>query len=159
MTSQPANQTDNPTAVAGVLAGLTQRPFDYLIRRGHWKAALFSSVFRSAIFFAANFSAGWEAAYGAAWAEFLYRAVAAGFYGSLTQAFRQARPVWLATLTAVLLLPAMQHLIELALHWLRGTPNLRASILASVAFTICSTLFNLHSMRRGVLVVGGTPYL
>ncbi len=51
--------------------------------------------------------------------------------------------------------PAFSHTIEFALHWLRGTPNLKVSILASFAFTIISTAFNLHAMRRGVLVVGG----
>jgi hypothetical protein len=147
-------ETENSTTVAGVLSDLTRRPYEYLVRRWHWKAALFSSIIRSSIFFCTNLSEGWTEASGAAGAEFLYRLVAAGCYGSLTQAFRQARPVWLATLTAVLLLPALQHCVEFGLHWLRGTPNLRTSMLASICFTIYSTLFNLYSMRRGTLVVG-----
>ncbi|MEI9814761.1 MAG: hypothetical protein WDO18_19945 [Acidobacteriota bacterium] len=68
-----------------------------------------------------------------------------GFYGALTQAFRKV----------MFGVPAFSHTIEFALHWLRGTPNLKVSILASFAFTIISTAFNLHAMRRGVLVVGG----
>jgi hypothetical protein len=37
---------------------------------------------------------------------------------------------------------------------LRGTPNLRTSLIASVSFTVLSTLFNLYAMRRGALLVG-----
>lgn len=147
-------QTDSHTSVAGVLRDLRDRPYEYLIRRWHWKASLFSSLIRGSIFFAANASAGFAAASGAAQAEFLYRLIASGFYGSLTQAFRRAHPAWLANLTAVILLPILQHSVELTIHWLRGTPNLNASMGSSILFTIFSTLFNLYSMRRGSLVVG-----
>jgi len=143
-----------PTTVGGVLSDLFRRPYEYLIRRWHWKASLFSSIIRCSIFFGVNISAGLDAASGAAVAEFVYRLAAAGFYGSLTQAFRAAKPEWLASLTAMLLLPFVQHSIEYGIHWMRGTPNLRASIGASVLFTVYSTLFNLYSMRRGSLVVG-----
>jgi hypothetical protein len=145
---------ESPATVGGVLQDVIRRPYEHLIRGWHWKASLFSSVIRGAIFFATNYSAGLEAATGAAGAEFLYRLGASGFYGSLTQAFRRAQPVWLANLTAAILLPVLQHSIELGIHWLRGTPNLRVSIGASVLFTVYSTLFNLYSMRRGALVVG-----
>lgn len=144
----------SPSTVGGVLDDLARRPHEYLIRRWHWKASLFSSIIRGSIFFATNVTAGLEAAYAAAGTEFAYRIVAAGCYGSLTQAFRHARPVWLANLTAVLLLPAFQHLLEFGIHLLRGTPNLKASMIASILFTVYSTLFNLYSMRRGTLVVG-----
>jgi hypothetical protein len=40
------------------------------------------------------------------------------------------------------------------MHWLRHTPELKASIIASVTFTAISSAFNLYAMRRGVLVVG-----
>lgn len=140
--------------VSDFLRDLVTRPREYLLRRWHWKAALCSACIRFAIFFAANASAGWKAAWGAALAEFLYRLAASGCYGSITQAFRQAQPFWLANLTAAVLVPLFQHLFEFLIHWLRGTPNLKASILISAAFTIFSTLFNLYSMRRGSLVVG-----
>jgi hypothetical protein len=51
-------------------------------------------------------------------------------------------------------IPVVSHSIEFAVHWLRGTPHLRSSVLASVCFTIVSTLFNLHAMREGVLLAG-----
>ena len=56
----------------------------------------------------------------------------------------------------LVLLPVVSHSLELVVHWWRGTPELTASIVASVAFTAVSTAFNLFAMRRGVLVVGAT---
>ena len=39
--------------------------------------------------------------------EFCYRAITAGFYGALTQAFRKVEPLWQGTLAAlaVILMP------------------------------------------------------
>ena len=70
------------------------------------------------------------------------------------QNFRRAEPRWQASIAAGVGIPIFSHAIEFAIHSLRGTPNLRANILASVCFTVISTLFNLHAMREGVLVVG-----
>jgi hypothetical protein len=139
---------------ASVLRNLIRNPVPLLIRRWNWKSALFSSTMRAAVFFVANLSSGIEAATGALTAEFLYRALTAGFYGALTQAFRTAEPRWAATAVVIVGVPGVSHLIEFAVHWMRGTPNLRTSILASLCFTMFSTLFNLHAMRRGVLIVG-----
>lgn len=87
-------------------------------------------------------------------AEFAYRAVFAGFYGSLTQAFRRAEPAWKASLAAMILLPAISHALEFLVHFLRGTPNLSVSMGSSILFTAISTAFNLYAMRRGALIVG-----
>jgi hypothetical protein len=124
------------------------------VKQWNWKSALFSSSIRATIFFFANLTAGLAAAGGAMAAEFAYRAVFAGFYGSLTQAFRRAQPAWKANLVAMVILPAVSHALEFAVHALRGTPNLKVSIVSSVCFTAISTLFNLYAMRRGALVVG-----
>ncbi len=137
-----------------VLADLVRDPVPALIHKWNWKSAIFSSLCRGAVFFFVNLSSGMAAATGALIAEFLYRAVSAGFYGSLTQAFRKSEPRWAARVGALLVIPGISHTIEFFLHWLRGTPNLRVSIAASLIFTFISTLFNLHAMRRGVLVVG-----
>lgn len=83
-------------------------------------------------------------------AEFAYRASTAGFSGALIQAFRAAEPRW----AAIALIPLSSYIAGALLHWLRGTPNLRASIGASLAFTVVASLFNLHAMRRGVMLVG-----
>jgi hypothetical protein len=125
-----------------------------LARRWHWKAAILSAASRGLLFFVVNLGAGLDAAGSAMLAEFTLRAVTAGFYGALTQTFASLQPAWAATLAASLLLPVTAHSVEFALHYVRGTPALAASIGASAAFTVISTQFNLYAMRRGVLIVG-----
>jgi len=144
---------DAPT-VADCAADLFRDPQGVLIARWNWKSAIFSSLMRGGVFFTVTASAGLSAALGAMYTEFAYRSVTAGFYGALTQNFRRAEPRWQASLAAGLGIPVFSHAIEFAIHSWRGTPNLRANILASVCFTVLSTLFNLHAMRAGVLVVG-----
>ncbi len=140
--------------VWAVLRELTNEPGRLLLRRWNWKAALFSSTLRAVLFLFTNLTAGWHAAVGAMTAEFLYRAVTAGFYGAITQAFRRAEPAWAAALSIIALVPASSHALELTVHLLRGTPRIITSLIASVCFTIVSTLFNWYAMRRGALVVG-----
>lgn len=135
-------------------ADLFRDPQGVLIARWNWKSAIFSSLMRGGIFFTATASAGLSAALGAMYTEFAYRSITAGFYGAVTQNFRKAEPRWQANLAAGAGVPIVSHVIELAIHMLRGTPNLRTNVLASVCFTVVSTLFNLHAMRQGVLVVG-----
>ncbi len=123
-----------------------------LARSWNWKSALFSSGCRGPIFFFANIRSGAHAAAGAMLAEFAYRCVTAGFYGGITQAVSQAHPRKAAAATAGIVI--LSHAVEFTVHWLRGTPNLRISIVASACFTVVSTWFNLHAMRRGVLITG-----
>jgi len=137
-----------------VLRKLVTDPYEMFIRRWNWKSSFFSSIFRALVFFFANLTAGLAAASGAMLAEFIYRAISAGFYGSLTQAFRKAQPAWAASLTALLVVPLVSHSIELAIHLLRHTPKMKTSIISSVIFTLISTLFNVYAMQRGVLVCG-----
>lgn len=140
--------------VGRVLRELCTNPYQYLIAQWNWKSAVFSSTCRAAMFFCTNLTAGWRAATGAMLAEFVYRALTAGFYGALTQAFRRAEPAWAAMLAAMVLLPFVSHSIELLIHLLRGTPNLVTSIAVSACWTAVSTSFNVYAMRRGALVVG-----
>jgi hypothetical protein len=130
------------------------RPFGWFVRIWNWKSALLSSVFRAAIFFFANWKARSGAAFAAMLAEFLYRSLTAGFYGAITQKLRRLDPPWHGALAASVLLPALGHSLEWLIHKLRGTPNLRASITASVIFTVVSSLFHLYAMRRGQFIVG-----
>jgi hypothetical protein len=140
--------------VAEALLLVVRDPIDRLIRNWNWKSAVTSSLLRATIFFFANLAAGPKAAAGALLTELVLRALTSGFYGSLTEALREAEPGWLAGLTAAVLMPVANHSLELLVHWLRGTPKLANSILASVCFTAVSTLFNLYAMRRGALIVG-----
>ena len=113
-------------------------------------------MYRGGLFFATNLGAGLHAAFGAMAVEFGYRGITAGFYGGITQSVAKLDRRRAATATAGIVLAS--HGIELTVHSLRHTPNLRVSIGASILFTILSTLFNLHAMRRGVLLTGsGAP--
>lgn len=140
--------------VRDVIAGIFCHPLERVGRNWNWKSAVLSSLVRSQIFFLANLQAGVHAALGAMAAELAFRAVLSGYCGSLTEAFRRARPSWAATLSVMVLLPIANHALELLLHWARGTPNLKASMIASVSFTAVSSAFNLFAMREGTLIVG-----
>jgi hypothetical protein len=133
---------------------LLRQPVKYLLHRWNWKSALLSSVLRASLFFSTNLAAGLPAAIAAMKTELVFRGITSGFYGALTEAFREAEPPWEAALTVMFLLPAANHSIELLVHWMRGTQKLFPSILASVLLTAFSTLFNFYVMRRGVLIVG-----
>jgi hypothetical protein len=136
-------------------ADMARRPYEYLVRRWNWKAAVTSATIRGGIFFATNLGAGRDAALGAMVTEFGYRTLLSGSIGSVIQALRACEPAWAAALTASVVLPIISHLVEFTVHFLRGTPRIKTSIGVSVGFTVISALFNLYAMRRGVLVVGG----
>jgi len=140
--------------LGGAVRELIANPRRVLIDKWNWKAAILSATLRAALFLCANLTAGWRAATGAMLAEFLYAAALAGFYGAIAQAFSEADPPWAAALTAAVLVPAAPHALEFSVHLLRGTPNIKTSMIASVGFTIISSLFNLYAMRHGALVVG-----
>jgi len=129
-------------------------PRRVLLGNWNWKTAIFGATFRATAFLCANLTSGWRAATSAMLAEFLCGAALSGFYGALTQAFSEAEPLWVVALCFGMLFPAVPHTIELAVHLLRATPHVRASFIASVVFTILSSLFTLYAMRRGALVVG-----
>jgi hypothetical protein len=140
--------------VAAALKRLYSDPWLLLIRGWNWKSALLSSLLRSSVFFGVNLGAGWRKALGAMLAEFVFRALTSGWCGSITQSFRRVVPMWKAVATLVPALLVGQHSLELLVHWLRGTPRLAASIGASIAFTLISTMVNLALMRHGAFTVG-----
>jgi hypothetical protein len=118
----------------------------------NWKSALASSLCRAAIFFAINLSAGMDAAVAAMQVEFASRAVASGFYGSLTQYF--ARHHGARGVAATLIVPGLAHLVEFGVHRWAATPVLGWSVVGSVAFSMLTTRFTLFAMRQGVFTVG-----
>ncbi len=72
----------------------------------------------------------------------------------------EADPAWAAGLTVMFLVPLISHSLEFLVHFLRGTPNLLASIIASASFTAISTLVNWYAIRHGRFTVGeGQPSL
>ena len=145
--------TDGPS-VGCVLRSVCRHPVQYFVVRWNWKSAILSSLVRSTLFFFANIGAGLPAARSAFLTELVFRSTTAGFYGALTQAFRDVRPVWRGTVAGMIVLPVTTHLLEFIVHFLRGTERLNESIALSVAFTALSTSFNLYAMRQGALTVG-----
>lgn len=120
----------------------------------NWKSAVLSAIGRSTVFFGINSGAGFDAALTAMQVEFVYRIIASGFYGALTQHFASQRRSPAAGWTALVLLPALSHATEWIVHAWAGTPVLGWSIAGSVAFSGITTRFHLVAMRRGVLTVG-----
>lgn len=143
----------SPATLSEALGRLLRDPYGALLLHWNWKSALFSSLCRSVIFFVATLHAGMHAATSAMPTEFLYRGLTAGFHGAITQAFSVVSTPR-AILTVTVAVPALSHAIEFAVHRLRGTPGLRFSMLASILFTVITTLFNLYAMRHGLLRVG-----
>jgi hypothetical protein len=75
-----------------VVARLLQHPRALLVCRWNYKSAVMSALCRGPIFFAANLSAGPDAALAAMCTEFVFRFATSGFYGAITQAFRASEP-------------------------------------------------------------------
>jgi hypothetical protein len=153
----PAASSSSATThvtVRDVFLGLFREPAQRLLWRWNWKSAVLSSLLRATLFFATNLTAGLPAAFAAMRTELVFRAITSGFYGALTENFREVEPPWAAAITVMILLPIANHSLEFVVHWLRGTRNLASSIVASVILTAFSTVFNLFVMRRGALIVG-----
>lgn len=147
--------TDRPLSVRAALIEPLWRPALWL-DEWNWKAALGSAVMRALIFFAVNLTSHIGAALAALQTEFLYRIVASGFYGGLTERLARAAPARRATWVALIVLPALAHIVEFAVHRAAGTVVLGPSIVGSVLFSVVSTRFNLFAMRQGAFIVGAT---
>lgn len=151
---QSANQESHSFTVGDAALSLIRHPIQTLVRRWNWKSAVLSALTRGTLFFFANLGAGVSAAIGAMSIEAAFYITVAGFYGSATEAFRKARPAWLATAVMMIVMPSLNHSLEFALHWASGTQKLTTSIIASVVFSMLSAVFNLFAMQRGAFIVG-----
>lgn len=151
---QSVNQESHSFTVGEAALNLLRHPIRTLVRRWNWKSAVLSALTRGALFFFANLGAGMSAAIGAMSIEAAFYITVAGFYGSATEAFRKARPAWLATTVMMIVMPTLNHSLEFALHWSNGTKKLTASMFASIALSVLSAVFNLFAMQRGAFIVG-----
>lgn len=145
--------TAHPT-LPEALRTIFKHPAQVLLRRWNWKAAILSTALRGSVFFAVNLAASRDAAIAALATELWYRGFLAGFNAAAVQAIEDVRPARHATTFVALALPTANHLVEFAVHWVRGTQKLGASILVSVCVTAVALSFTLFTMRRGVLRVG-----
>ena len=110
---------------------------------------------RGPIFLVAAIRHGWEAVLGALFAESVFCAASAGFYGAIVQSLKDAQPQWLTGVLLAVIIPLVFQGLEYVLHWYRGTPHLRVAEIVSVVVSGLSALFNWYAMRRGALLVGG----
>lgn len=113
-----------------------------------------SAVYRAPIFFLTSFKAGWRLALSAMFAETAFRVVTSGFYGAITQAIRRLQPAWLAITIILVLAPAAVQLLELGVHLVSHTPNLKTGVLISTTMTAVASLFNWYAMRKGAMLTG-----
>ncbi|MGB7760773.1 MAG: hypothetical protein WBL61_13150 [Bryobacteraceae bacterium] len=146
------SQPDDMTmwqAAAAVIA----RPWKTFVVDWNWKAALLSALFRGILFLIVAVPRG-PGAMRLVWIELAFRILVGGFWGSLQQAFRGARPAWLAGLLVAVLLPATAHALEyLALQAGHAT-HIGAGMVVSIAVSVGSLLLNWFLMRKGVLITG-----
>jgi hypothetical protein len=150
----PAPSPPEPSDRVGAVAlYVLAHPWEVFVERWNWKAAMLSALFRG-IAFALPMSglAGGDAMRGLC-IEMGFRIAIGGFWGSLLQAFRGARPAWLAGLSVAIALPAA-HCLEFAALRAGHATHIKTGMIVSVVISIGSLLLNLGLMRRGLLVTG-----
>jgi len=130
-----------------------RHPWRIFVLDWNWKAALLSALFRAVLYGCAAVPRGPGAMRGV-WIELGFRVLVGGFWGSLLQAYRGARPVWLAGLFAVLVLPGGAHTLEYLALKAGGATHIGAGMFMSILVSIGSLLINFLLMRRGLLVTG-----
>jgi hypothetical protein len=134
-------------------AALAANPWKTFVADWNWKAALLSALFRGLLFLAVAVPRG-PGALRLVWIELAFRILVGGFWGSLLQAFRGARPAWLAGLLAAVALPAAAHALEyLALQAGHAT-HIAAGMVVSIAVSVGSLLLNWFLMCQGILITG-----
>lgn len=140
--------------LGAALASVLRQPFSTLVEAFNWKTAAISAILRAILFFCANLRAGQQLALRATLVEAAYAVCAMGVFGALTQRIRNARPAWMTGLTIWLGIPATMLTVQYFVHRSFGTPELRASMIASFCFAALGTGFNWFAMRRGAMIVG-----
>ncbi len=113
-------------------------------------------MLRAILFFFTNLRAGHHLALKATLVEGTYAIIAMGVFGGATERIRYARPAWLTGLIVWICIPALLLFVQYHVHHFFGTPQLRASMIASFCFAALGTGFNWFAMRRGNLLVGET---
>ncbi len=147
------------TGVFEVLKYLLRHPFDTLIVRWNWKAAVLSAMLRAPIFFFTYLfkKDGLKLAIGAAFAQSIFRFIFGGVNGAIIQSFSKVEPPWHAVLTIPIFLAAFSHLVEYGVQTLydnqTGVNGKGKAIAISILVSAISAVFNLFAMRRGALLV------
>lgn len=136
--------------VAEAAYRVVAHPWQTFVRDWNWKAALLSALFRVVLYAGATLRG--PGAMRGLWIELLFRLAVGGFFGSLLQAFRAARPAWLAGLSIALLLPGAAHSLEFMALTAGHATHIKAGMIMSIAVSAVSLIFNWLLMRKGLLV-------
>jgi hypothetical protein len=150
-TPAPSESSDSVALVA--LYVLTH-PWEVFVERWNWKAALLSAFFRGLAFALPVARLVGQDAWSSLGIELAFRIVIGGFWGSLLQAFRRARPAWLAGLWVAAVLPAAAHFLEFTALRAGRVTHIKTAMVVSIIISIGSLLINWGLMRRGLLVTG-----
>jgi hypothetical protein len=140
-------------AVWRIAGRVAMNPWKTFVVDWNWKAALLSAAFRALAFAIVAVPHG-SGAFRAVWIGLLFRILIGGFWGSLLQAFRNARPAWLAGLVAAVLLPGFAHVLEFLALKAGHATHVITAVVTSVVVSIGSLLINWYLMRRGMLITG-----
>lgn len=150
---QAALHRPDGTTVWQATVAVVANPWRTFVVDWNWKAALLGTLFRGALFFAVALPRG-HGALRLVWIELIFRIFVGGFWGSLLQAFRGARPAWLSALLAAVLLPAGAHAIEYLALQAGHAAHVAAGMVVSIAVSVGSPLLNWSLMREGMLITG-----
>jgi hypothetical protein len=143
--------------VGAAAAYVLAHPWQIFITDWNWKAALFSAIFRVAVWpttKAAGIRLTSPGALKGLLIEIAYRLAIGGFWGSLLQAFAGARPAWLGGLSMVVLLPGCAHGLEYLVLRMSGASHPGAITFVSIVFSVASLFVNWGLMRNGILLTG-----
>ncbi|HVN03466.1 MAG TPA: hypothetical protein VMT86_03550 [Bryobacteraceae bacterium] len=141
-----------PESIGDAAYRVIANPWKTFVLDWNWKAAVLSAGFR-AIFFSAATLRGPGAMRGI-WIELIFRLAIGGFWGSLLQAFRRARPAWLAGLCGAIILTGGAHALEFLALKAGHATHITSGMIVSIGVSIVSLLFNWLLMRNGLMVTG-----
>jgi len=147
----PAHMLE-PESIGAAAHRVIAHPWRTFIRDWNWKAALLSALFRVLLFSVVTLRG--PGAMRGVWIELLFRLAIGGFWGSLLQAFRAARPAWLAGLSVAIILPGAAHTLEFLALKAGHATHITAGMLVSIAVSAASLLVNWLLIRNGLLVTG-----
>jgi hypothetical protein len=149
-----SSQSDSPgDSIGAAFFRVLRDPWTLFVVKFNWKAAFLSAAFRGVLFAVVVIPRGAGAARGA-WIEIVFRLLLGGCWGSLMQAFRRARPAWLAGALVAIVLPASAHTLEYALLKAGQATHILTGMIVSVICTVGSGLVNFGLMRRGLIITG-----
>jgi hypothetical protein len=157
MDNVKSQESINETKFTGVLKHFVRHPLETMVSGWHWKAALFSALFRTPVFLIAYHNKGFGIALAAGLIQFVFRTVFGGIGGSIIQKFSKVEPAWHTIITVPVALTIITHIfefmIQIAFDRYNGTDMAQKAIIASITISVMSAVFNLFVMRRGVLLV------